>query len=796
MFDVAHWLAEQGLGHHVAAFAKNGIRGDVLRELTDSNLKEVGLNLGDRKRLLKAIAELDTKLSQHQGQAAEPTAAPPVPRQAERRQLTVMFVDMVGSTELAARLDPEDVREVMRAYQAACAGTIVRFGGHVARFLGDGVLAFFGWPQAHEDDAERAVRAGLATVEEVGRLLVGTEAQPAARIGIATGQVVVGDLTSRHTYDRDAVIGETPNLAARLQTLAESGTVVICEGTRRLIGGLFRLDDLGMQRLKGFAAPLAVWRVAGECRPERRFEAMQTTGLSPLVGRDKEISLLLRRWQQVADGKGQVVVLLGEPGIGKSRLALAAQRTIVDSEHFCVVLQCSSLHIDTALHPILAELVRVIRLRPRQPEDIARRRLRRLLSALMSETAVPLFARLLGLSEATARDLDGLRPELVKERTLTALLDLVERLSSRRPTLIIIEDAQWIDPTSRELLDALCERLSRLRVLLLVTARSGFAPAWLAADNCTSLTLRRLAKQCCATMVRQLCGARSLPPEDVERITTTAEGVPLFIEELSRAVLETRANDTSGNGPGTTTTLHIPATLRGLLTARLDQLGAAKEVVQVGSAIGRSFPVDLVRQAAAADEALVEEALERLVALGLATIRGRSRQRVCTFRHVLIQETAYQNMLRSLRRSVHRRIAELFEDGRDAHGVAPEILAHHYTEAGATADAVRKYHEAGQLAATRSANVEAARLLGRALQLLRSLPPGPERDEQELSILVSLGPVITTTSGPGASDVMELYERAIALCAGIRQSPSQFPAYWGWWRASPTFKVMRDRAET
>ena len=332
--NVARWLAEQGLGHHAEAFAKNGIGGDVLRDLTDSDLKEVGLNLGDRKRLLKAIAELDAGLSQHRGQVAEPTAAPPVPREAERRQLTVMFVDMVGSTELAARLDPEDLREVIRAYQEACARTIVRFAGHVARFLGDGVLAFFGWPQAHEDDAERAVRAGLATVEEVGRLLVGTEAPLAARIGIATGQVVVGDLTSQHAHDRDSVIGETPNLAARLQTLAEPGTVVICEATRRLVGGLFGLDVLGTRRLKGFAAPLAVWRVAGESRPKRRFEATQTAGLTPLVGRDKEIFLLLRRWRQVAAGKGQVVVLLGEPGIGKSRLALAAQRTIVELRTF------------------------------------------------------------------------------------------------------------------------------------------------------------------------------------------------------------------------------------------------------------------------------------------------------------------------------------------------------------------------------------------------------------------------------------------------------------------------------
>jgi predicted ATPase len=508
--------------------------------------------------------------------------------------------------------------------------------------------------------------------------------------------------------------------------------------------------------------------------------------------------LLLRRWQQVANGNGQVVLLLGEPGIGKSRLALAARRTIVDSRHFRVILQCSSLHADTALHPIVAEIGRVIGLRPRQPEDIPRRRLWRLLSALMPESghSVPLFARLLGLSEATGRDLDGLRPEVLKEQTLAALLDLVERLSERRLTLIVVEDAQWIDPTSRELLDLLCERLSRLRVLLLVTARSGFAPAWLPADNCTSLTLRRLAKRDGVTMVRQLCGARSLPPEDVERITIVAEGVPLFIEELGRAVLEARASEASGNGPGTAK-LDIPATLSGLLTARLDQLGAAKEVVQVGSAIGRSFSVDLARQAAAADEALVEDALHRLVDLGLATIRGRSRQRVCTFRHVLIQEAAYQSMLRSLRRSVHRRIAKLFEEaGRSAHRVSPEILAHHYAEAGDTAGAVSKYHEAGRLAATRSANVEAGHLLGRALQLLRSLPPAPERDEQELSLLVSLGPVITTTSGPGALDVVALYERAVALCGGLRQSPSQFPAYWGWWHSSPNFKVMRERAET
>jgi class 3 adenylate cyclase len=454
MLDVARWLAEQGLGHHAEAFAENGIAGDVLRDLTDADLKELGLNLGDRKRLLKAIAALDAGPALDRAEPAEQTTTPAIPRKAERRQLTVMFVDLVGSTALSATLDPEDLREVIRAYHRCVAAVVERFEGHVAKYLGDGILAYLGWPQAHEDDAERAVRAGLAIVGAVPALAPLPDVQLQARVGIATGIAVVGDLIGEGASREEAVVGDVPNLAGRLQALAEPGSVVIGKVTRKLIGALFDLDDLGPTHLKGFAEPLAVWRVAGERRAEGRFEASHTTGLTPLVGREEEIALLLRRWQQAEEGEGQVVLLSGEPGIGKSRLVQELRGRLGDEPHLRLTYQCSPHHQTSPLYPVIEQLERAAGF---ERNDPAAERLDKLEALLARGTkkldqAVPLIAALLGVPAGERHRLPELSPQRQKQLTLEALVDQLEGLAAKQPVLLAYEDVHWIDPTTQELL--------------------------------------------------------------------------------------------------------------------------------------------------------------------------------------------------------------------------------------------------------------------------------------------------------------------------------------------------------
>ena len=668
-------------------------------------------------------------------------------------------------------------------------------------------MAFFGFPVAHEDSAQRAVQAALEIVAACAQLNAdsrlrerGTEI--AVRVGVATGIVVAGSAEGRPDADGRRVVGFALNLAFKLQGVAAPNTAVVSASTHALTAGLFEFRPGPLLTVDGISGQQPSWTVQRARRPPTRFDALRSRRLVPLVYRQKEMATLERAWASARAGRGRTVLISGEPGIGKSRLALAARRTIVGRGHFRVTLQCSSQRTDTALYPITTELERHLAPGPRQHDSEAlRHRLARLVvpAGINAARVVPLLAGLLSPPEARPpAKLEGISSEIIKERLFGALLDVVEGLSRRWPALIVVEDAHWIDPTSRELLDALIDRLQHLAVLLLVTARPSFVPSsWLEGQECTLMRLRRLARRQCTMWVRRLAGDQPLPPTTMERIVVASEGVPLFVEELSFVALDTRAGHPADGLSGAVAQTTIPASLSDLFTARLDQLGvAAKELVQAGSAIGRSFSVDLAQQAAAADDVLVEDTLGRLVDLGLAAVRGRARQRICTFRHVLTQEATYQSMLRDTRRAMHRRIAKLLKHAiPDAQRAAPEVLAYHYAEAGDISEAVDNYHQAGRLAAARSANIEAKRLLSRALELLRALPPSRERDDQELSLLVALGPVMITTSGPGAPDVRMLYEKAVSLCERLPQSPLQFPAYWGWWRVAPDFKAMHDRAQ-
>ena len=571
--DIAAWLRELGLEHYAQVFQENDIASAVLPELTDQDLKSLGVSLGHRRLLLKAIRALaDNQAGKSSAESAHAPDTPPQPAlrtEAERRQLTVMFVDLVGSTELAARLDPEDMGGVIRVYQGCCAEVVRRWDGHVAKYMGDGVLAYFGWPQAHEDEAERAVRAGLAMVAALARLETTAGEPLAARVGIATGLVMVGELIGEGAAREEAVVGETPNLAARLQTLAAPGSVVISQATRRLLGGLFDLEDLGPKSLKGFAEPLAAWRVEGEGQAEGRFEARQTAGLTPLVGRDEEIALLLRQWQQVKDGEGHIVLLSGEPGIGKSRLVREVRERLKDEPHVRLLYQCSPHHTTSPLHPSIEQLERAAAFGRDDPPAARLQRLEKLLARGTDrpEQAVPLIAALLGLSTEGRYPALDLTPQRQKQLTLAALVEQLEGLAAAQPVLLAYEDMHWSDPTTQELLGLTIERLQRLPVLLLITYRPEFSPPWPSQPHVSALALSRLGRREGAAMVEQVVKDKALPAEVAAQIVAKTDGVPLFVEELTKAVLESGLLKDAGDHyvlAGPLPPLALPSTLHEL----------------------------------------------------------------------------------------------------------------------------------------------------------------------------------------------------------------------------------------
>ena len=801
MVDVSRWLAEQGLGHHAGAFAENGIAGDILRELTDADLKGLGLNLGDRKRLLKAIAALDAETTQVRTETADPTATPAVPREAERRQLTVLFCDLVGSTELATRLDPEDMGVVMSAYHRATAAVIERFDGHVARYLGDGVLAYFGWPRAHEDDAERAVRAGLELVEAVAQLELHTEMRLQARVGIATGQVVVGDLVGKGAARDEAVVGETPNLAARLQALAAPQSVVIGQATRRLLGGLFELDDLGPQRLKGFAHPLAVWGVSGEASAVGRFEARQTTGLTQLVGREEEIALLLRRWEQVRDGEGQVVLLSGEPGIGKSRIVREMLERLAGERHLRFMHQCSPYHQTSPLRPVVEHLERGAGFARDDPPKVKLDKLETLLARGTDrlDEAVPPVAALLGVPTGGRYPPLELTPERQKQRTLEALLDQLAGLAAEQPVLAVYEDVHWIDPTTQELLGLAIERVPRLPVLLLIVFRPEFSPPWSGQPHVSSLALTRMGRRDGALMVDRVVGEKSLPAEVIAQIVAKTDGVPLFLEELTKAVLESGLLTDAGDRyelTGPLPPLAIPATLHDSLMARLDRLASVKEIAQLGAVIGHEFSHALVAAAADRREEQLRAALDQLVASELVFRRGTSPNATYAFKHTLVQDVAYQSLLKSRREQLHARIAQVLEEQfPETAATQPELLAQHCTAAGLQDQAVDYWHWAGQRASERSANLEAITHLTKGLELARTLPDPMQSARQELKLRVALGEPLVAAKGYGAPEAGATYTRALELCRKVGETPHLFPTMWGLWHfycGQGAFRTARD----
>jgi class 3 adenylate cyclase/predicted ATPase len=770
MQQIAGWLEKLGLGQYAPRFAENDINFAILSDLTDQDLKELGVSsLGHRRQLLRAIAELNS-VEKGAPKLAPATAAPVTPQPhdaAERRQLTVMFVDLVGSTALSARLDPEDMREIVGAYHRSCAEQITKAGGFVAKYMGDGVLAYFGYPQAHEHDAERAVLAGLALVEAVPKLSTMAGSPLQVRIGIATGLVVVGDLIGMGAAQEQAVVGDTPNLAARLQALAEPNVVVIAEGTRRLLGNLFEFEDLGAKNLKGIAGPVRAWAALRASSAEGRFEALHTTGLTALVGREEELELLLRRWSRAKSGEGQVVLLSGEAGIGKSRLAAALLDRLSGEAHTRLRYFCSPQHTDSAFYPIIGQMERAAGL---AHDDKPQAKLDKL-DAVLAQTSTSqedaaLFAEMLSLpNDGRYPELDS-APEQRRQRTLEALTSQLAGLARQQPVLLIFEDAHWVDPTSLEVLGRIVDRIKTLPALLIVTSRPEFNAPWVGQSHVTSLTLNRLGEREAATIVARLVGNKALPADVMVEIVERTDGIPLFVEEMTKAVLEKESEGAARRTVAAVPSpaLAVPASLHASLMARLDRLGPAKEVAQIGSAIGREFSHPLLAAVARKSEAELGSALERLVQTGLLFRQGVPPQASYLFKHALVQDAAYGTMLREPRRALHARIAEAIESQfAEIAETQPETLARHCTEAGLIEKAATLWGKAGLRSLERSALVEAIEQLKRALDQIATLPGTPALRREQIKLQVALITPLIHVKGYPAPETKAAVERASLL---------------------------------
>ena len=783
--DIAAWLAGLRLEQYRQAFEDNDVDGALLPGLTGDDLKEIGVaSLGHRKKLLDAIAALNSAPG-----IAAATPVPPRPdaarqHDAERRHLSVMFVDLVGSTALSGRLDPEEMRDVLRSYQNTVAGEIGRFDGFTAKLMGDGVLAYFGWPRTHEDEAERAVRAGLAVIAAVRGLPMAAGEPLAARVGIATGLVVVGDLVGEGAAQEQAVVGDTPNLAARLQAGAEPGMVVIAESTRRLLGDLFEIRDLGMQTLKGIGEPVPSFAVLGERALESRFAARRVGGLAPIVGRDQELGQLLERWSQAAGGEGQAILLTGEAGIGKSRISEALIEATAGEPHFLIRYQCSPYHADSALYPVVQQLSHAARF---AADDNLEQRLEKL-EALLAQAgdgspAAPLLAALLGLDGTARYGALTLTPQQRRSRTLAALIGQLTGLAAKKPVLWLVEDAHWVDPTTLELIEQSLDRVQTSRVLLLITARPTLVAGFASHPVVTRLALNRLARVATQAIVARITHGKHLPEALLDEIAAKTDGVPLFVEEMTKAVIESGAMRETEDAyllDGPLSALAVPATLHDSLMARLDRLHGVKEVAQTAAVIGRSFDHATIAALAGLPERALGEALQRLLDAELVFRRGAPPDATYLFKHALVRDAAYESLLKARRVALHARLLDILEADD---GTAPEIKAQHAEAAGLNARALDLWEQAGVLALARPAYKEAIASFESGIRVCAALGDDPKWKRREQGLHIQIGQALIANQGYQAPAALRAFERAMVLADELADVALQLPAAYGLWVA-------------
>ena len=710
---------------------------------------------------------------------------------AERRQLTVMFCDLVDSTTLASQLDPEDWREVVRAYQETAAAVVQRFDGHIAQYLGDGLLVYFGYPQAHEDDARRAVRTGLDLLEAMGglnsRLTRHYGVQLAVRIGIHTGLVVVGDIGAGNRQEQLA-LGDTPNVAARIQGLAAPDTIVISPATFRLVRGYFLHPDLATHALKGLTAPVQVYRILRESAAQSHLDVVGTSGFTPLVGRDSEVALLLERWAQSQNGAGQVVLLGGEAGIGKSRLVEVLREHVISQGATRIVFRCSPYHQHSALYPVLDHLQRFLQWQRDESPEAKFDTLERVLRTyrLPLDDVIPLFAALLTVPLPEHYPPLNLPPQRQRQKTHEALVAWLLEEAERQPVLAVWEDLHWADPSTLDVLSLMLDQVSTVRMLTLLTCRPEFHPPWTTHAPVTQVTLNRLGRTQVEAMIPSLTGDKALPTDMVEQVIAKTDGVPLFVEELVKMILESglvREQADSYVLTGPLPPLAIPSTLHDSLMARLDRLSTARELVQLGAVLGREFTYELLQAVSPVDEIALQQGLAQLVDAELVYQRGLLPRSRYIFKHALIQDAAYQSLLKSTRQQYHQRIAQVLETRfPELVETQPELVAHHFTEAGLTALAVGYWHRAGQRATQRSAHVEAIAHLTKGLELLKVLPDTPERVQHELTLLIALGTPLLATRGYAATERRQIYTRAWELCQQMGETSQRFSVLFGLWQ--------------
>jgi class 3 adenylate cyclase/tetratricopeptide (TPR) repeat protein len=753
--DVRHWLQAEGFGQYADVFEARQIDAQALALLTEEHLKELGIPLGPRVRLLAAIAR---------------HAQSPAP---ERRRLTVMFADLVGSTALSTRLDPEELRDLLREYQNAVAEEVARFGAYVARYLGDGALVYFGYPRAHEDDAERAVRAGLGIGRAVAALRAPGGEPLQVRIGIATGLVVVGDVLVAGAATERTVLGETPNIAARLQALAAPGEIVVSADTRALTGKLFDWRDLGALDLKGLSDPHPASVLLAERSVASRFEA-RGGRLARMVGRDRELGDLLRLWRRAAEGRGQLVLLRGEAGIGKSRLVRALSSVLGDEPHVRITNQCSPYHVDSALHPMAQQLARAAGHDPSQSSDDQLRRLEALLEGA-EPTDVALIASLLGLDASRRYAKPDLTPEQQRARTFDALLNQVLRMARRQPVLWVLEDAHWADPTTLDLVSMCVERIAGAPVLAVVTARPEFMRAAGEWPHASALSLARLPRAQVASLVEEVARGRALPAAVVDEIVARCDGVPLYVEEVTKAVLDAGIADVHP-----LPRLSVPASLHDSMMARLDRHPELKQVAQVAACLGREFSRELLAGLCGLPEATLADRLERLEQVELVFRRGGANAGRYIFKHALVRDAAYESLLKSRRQEIHGRILEALERSPDA---APELLAQHATLAGRREQAIGWWRRAGVAAIARPAYREAISHVNQALRLAEAMEDTPQWRERRLELTLLLGQAMIPLRGYSHSETLGVFRCAQALVDSIPQGPHRFSVSFAMWVA-------------